>query len=167
MTSVVDGEYVPKTCDGKKFLKVDCEAERKKKKPSKTLPALASKKCDFGPVVDAAVAKCKIEDQQILKLEFKNAMITMINYLVDHLPLDSKFLKDLSFSNPTMIESTDFAPALIRVAEATKRFSDTEIQSLNTQLIVLKMCENLPKYDDTKDTFDEHWLNKLVPKVKE
>ena len=170
MTSVVTAEKIPKTCDGKKFskfLKRTVDAEGKVKVVFDADVTLSRDRCNFGPVVASAISECREDAQSKLKKEFKDATVAMIKYLIEHLPLNDTFLKDLSFSNPNMLDAGDFAPALIRVAKATKRFTNDELQRLDNQLQVLKLSRDLPEYDESKETFDEHWLKKLVGKIKE
>ena len=65
-------------------------------------------------------------------------------YLVSNLPIKDKFLKDLSFSDPTNIASNNFTAALTRVAKTTRRFTDVELQNLDNQLKLVQLNPNLP-----------------------
>ena len=81
-------------------------------------------------------------------------------YLVSNLPIKDKFLKDLSFSDPTNIASNNFTAALTRVAKTTRRFTDVELQNLDNQLKLVQLAPNLPKFE-AHDTFDYFWLVKV------
>ena len=163
MTSVVREEKIPKDCDGAQFLKVDLE-DITEKHTNNDLKR--TKHCDFGPVVKAALLEISEDERYTLKVEFKGAMQAMIKYMVSRMPLKNKFLKDLAFSNPKMIDSSQFVPGMIRIAQCTKRFSNQELDCLDTQLKMVKLTMNLPEFTEA-DTFDGFWINKLIKLVKE
>ena len=130
MTSIVKEDKIPTDCDGAQFFKVDLD-DITGRHPNNDLKR--SKYCDFGPVVKAALLELSEDNRSTLKVEFKGALQAMIKYMISRLPLKNKFLKDLAFSNPKMIDSTHFVTGMIRVAKSTKRFSDTDLDYLDTQ----------------------------------
>lgn len=157
MSSVIKPEYIPKNCSGREFLKFDFEKEG---------VLLPDRKCDFGPVVKDSISKCSEDDRKLLRKSFREATVTMIKYLISHLPLDNNLLKELSQTNPVMMESNQFAAAMLKVAKITKRFSESELQNLDNQLKFVTLSRSLPKYDEKIDTYDQFWLKKVIQKAR-
>ena len=70
-------------------------------------------------------------------------MLAMIKYLITSLPLSNKFLKQLSGTNPLFIGEEKFFQAMLKVATMSKRFADTELEELDTQLKMIKLAPDL------------------------
>jgi len=149
MTSFVKPQFIPKNCIGSEFIAVDF-------KDSECL--LPRKKCDFGPNVAESLKKCSPEIQLILKGEFREAMIAMTKYLIKSLPLKDQFLKDLSFTNPAIMNTSEFVPAMLRIGKQTKRFTEIEFQNLDNQLKMINITPDFPTFDDKTDSFEHIWM---------
>ena len=157
MSSIVKENVIPKNCNGTDFINLDLD-------DSENL--LPSKKCDFGPVVKESLKKCSDENQVNLRREFREAMLAMIKYLITSLPLSNKFLKQLSGTNPLFIGEEKFFQAMLKVATMSKRFADTELEELDTQLKMIKLAPDLPTFDEKNDTFDQFLIGKVIKKAK-
>lgn len=158
--SVVKEEYIPKQMDGKEF-----ENLATRLNDSDTL--LPPQKCDFGPTVKTALLKCSEDVRTNLRKEFRAVTIEMLKYLMSHLPLQDKFLRDISYAHPVAISHQEFIPAMLRAAKFSKRFSDVELNSLDEQLKVLKMSPSIPKFDEKIETIERYWILKVIDTISQ
>ena len=159
MQSIVREEHIPMTLNGSLFLKVDL-------KDTKVLKI--SKQCDFGPNVHCAIRKLSDEDQTLLRRQFREAMVEMIKYLIAQLPLENKLLKQLSFTDPSMIDESKFSVAFQSFAKVSKRFSNDELQKLSNQLMLIKLTlsSSPSQFDESNETYDTFWLKKVLMKTR-
>ena len=155
MSSIVKEEYIPKSLDGNLFLKVDL---------SNTSLLKSSKNCDFGPNVQSVIHQLSDEDQTMLRREFREALVAMIKYLVSHLPLQNKLLKQLTYTDPNFLDGAKFSTAFVNVAKMSGRFSNEELIKLCDQLVLVKLSvsSNPPQFDENVDSYDSFWLKKVL-----
>ena len=72
-------------------------------------------------------------------------MIEMIKYLASRLPLDNVLLKQLSFTNPSLIDEGRYPEAFVSAAKMTKRFNNDELELDEKQEILAKLMSKTPK----------------------
>ena len=137
------------------FLKVDL---------SNTSLLKSSKNCDFGPNVQSVIHQLSDEDQTMLRREFREALVAMIKYLVSHLPLQNKLLKQLTYTDPNFLDGAKFSTAFVNVAKMSGRFSNEELIKLCDQLVLVKLSvsSNPPQFDENVDSYDSFWLKKVL-----
>ena len=97
-------------------------------------------------------------------------MIEMIKHLASRLPLDNALLKQLSFTNPSLIDEGRYPEAFVSAAKMTKRFNNDELEKLRDQLVMVKLSLNPDsdtlQFDESQDSYDSFWLKKVLSKVK-
>ena len=155
---VMKERFIPRQTDGKLFQEIDTRDSKLFKN---------SKECNFGPVVEDAIKACPENIRPSLQKEFKSAILSMIQYLITRLPFGDKFLREMTGSHPKLICESLFVPSMIKVAKLSRRFSNEEMENLNNQLNMIKRASNHPEFDESKDSFEVFWIEKLIKKVED
>ena len=126
-------------------------------KDSSLLLQLSS--CFFGSGAEKEMLMLEGDKKEHIRHEFRSALIKTIQYLVSHFPIKDRFLRDLSYLDPDMRVSDKFVKCLVRAADHTGRFPDTEQQDLSVQLHAVKTLRNVRQYDEKTDQLDLFWMD--------
>ena len=158
MGLVCQSDAIPNAGYGSRFERVDFEDE-----DDVLLPLLD---CNVGHRINDEIRLLGTESRKQLRVECRKVVITMVKYLISHLPLKNSFLKDLSYFNPNLRQEASFIPSLMRVAKEVGRFTDQEMTDISSQLNMVKTLQGIPEYSDETHSMD-HFMIGVVAKMVE
>ena len=123
--------------------------------------------CNFGHGLNDEIRLLGTESRKQLRVECRKVVITMVKYLISHLPLKNSFLKDLSYFNPNLRQEASFIPSLMRAAKEVGRFTDQEMTDISSQLNMVKTLQGIPEFSDETHSMDHFIIGVVVKMVKE
>ena len=113
---------------------------------------------EVGEKTRTAPSKLTTDQQKIALKGMKQFYLDTTKYLIDHLPIDNKFLRDITFLNPLLRDNQPGAQAIRRLAVIMPTISEEEVCLVTDEWKVYHEGGVIDS-DSTTQRIDHYWAS--------
>ena len=113
---------------------------------------------EVGEKTRTALSKLTNDQQKIALKGMKQFYLDTTKYLLDHLPIDNKFLRDITFLNPLLRDNQPGAQAIRRLAVIMPTISEEEVCLVTDEWKVYHEGSVIDS-DSTTQRIDHYWAS--------
>lgn len=113
---------------------------------------------EVGEKTRTALSKLTTDQQKIAKKGMKQFYLDTTKYLIDHLPIDNKLLRDITFLNPLLRDNQHGAQAIRRLAVIMPTISGEEVCLVTDEWKVYHEGSVIDS-DSTTQRIDHYWAS--------
>lgn len=117
---------------------------------------LAFSQIEVGEETRTALSKLTNDQQKIALKGMKQFYLDTTKYLIDHLPIDNKLLRDIAFLHPLLRDSQHGAQAIRRLAAMMPTISEEEVCLVTDEW---KVYQEGGDGDSTTHRIDHYWAS--------
>ena len=113
---------------------------------------------EVGEKTRTALSKLTTDQQKIVLKGMKQFYLDTTKYLIDHLPIDNKLLRDITFLNPLLRDNQHGAQAIRRLAVIMPTISEEEVCLVTDEWKVYHEGSVIDS-DSTTQRIDHYWAS--------
>lgn len=115
---------------------------------------LSLSRMEVGEKARSFMEKLSNDQQKVVLMGMKQFYIQVTRYLAEHLPLDSKLLRDVSILHPLLRKSETASQAIRRLAVMMPMISEEEVSLVTDEWKVYQRGDNI---EDQPTRIDHYW----------